>query len=145
MPHPNSAPILAELPLDLTTELAFCRHRLVLTAQHLRLESSDSPPTVLAEWPLDAADELQFTDHAGVGTLTLVDAARRKAHWRFTMKHRAQAEILIERFKKRSTTNPAPPPAPAAPIEHWLEDSPDTASTLTLLRLWRFARPYRNR
>ncbi len=145
MPFTSSAPILAELVLDLTADLQFCQHRLLLTATQIRLESRTAEPPLLDEWQIMPTDRLVLSDHAGVGTLSLVDDRHGRAHWRFTMKHMPQAQQFVERFNTRAAPPSEPMPNRAAPIEQWLDDSPETASTLTLLRLWRFARPYRNR
>ncbi|MDR1710056.1 MAG: ABC transporter ATP-binding protein/permease, partial [Candidatus Accumulibacter sp.] len=104
---------------------------------------------------------LERRDHAGVGRLELFGADGRRALWRYTLGLDAAAGRLAERFARRmeflatGVCEPAPEPAAACPVcEAALAPGADECpfcgkeeskppSTWTLLRLWRFARPYR--
>ena len=145
---------VAALPLDLDSDLHFHPRTLLLTRQSLVLDGQ--------AWPLAAGMELRLSDHAGVGTLELLDAHGRLAVWRFTLGVQNQATRLVEQFQRvlaRHTLAPGEPEAAAArtcPQCHAsLPDDSDECpacaqetpqpppSTWVLLRLWRFARPYR--
>ncbi|GAB4089523.1 ABC transporter ATP-binding protein [Hydrogenophaga soli] len=88
-----------------------------------------------------ASDQsMQLHDHAGVGMLELFQGERRLAVWRFTLGANLQAQKLVKLFHTQH--------ADAAPADDE-DDTPSFAaeveqppSTWTLLRLWRFARPY---
>ncbi|MEW6164560.1 MAG: ABC transporter ATP-binding protein [Pseudomonadota bacterium] len=131
--RPPADAIVAILDLDLDDTLAFRPGRLVLTGSHLRCGD--------AAWPLSADLRLDHHDHAGVGTLELADGTRRLARWRYTLgRHRAALRFEREFNRMRDGL-------PAASAEE--EEGPEPAaeelaapSTWTLLRLWRFARPY---
>ena len=100
-------------------------------------------------------------DHGGVGTVELHDAHQRLAFWRFTLGAQAQALQLVQRFEQltaRWTDRRAPwprtPKRPAAPCARRCcpryrrmpglrSRAGAQPSTWVLLRLWRFARPYR--
>ena len=115
---------------------------------------------------------LRHFDHAGVGTIELHDAStepsRRLASWRFTLGANAQALRLLRLFGQQQARGAAGPSglkalppsgdgeAPAlcpecdAPLPPDTDECPACArevptppSTWVLLRLWRFARPYR--
>jgi ATP-binding cassette subfamily B protein len=117
--------------------------------------------------------ELRHFDHAGVGTLELHDvpddkngaAGRRLASWRFTLGANVQALRLVRLFAQQQSlvragaSGPASGPADEAALcpECYLPLPPDSEecpacarelhtppSTWVLLRLWRFAHPYRH-
>ena len=120
-------------------------------------------------WRLDepAADRLrlQHTDHAGVGALELHDDERRLAIWRFTLAQNVHALRLVTLFELQQARRPWRGGTPAsestvdelalcpsckAPLPPDSEDCPvcsrevqSVPSTWVLLRLWRFAHPYR--
>ncbi len=116
--------------------------------------------------------ELRHFDHAGVGTLELHevhgDAHKRLASWRFTLGANVQALRLVRLFAQQQALVRAGAPAASGP-QHGPADElalcpacdlplpPDSdecpacarelhtpPSTWVLLRLWRFARPYRH-
>ena len=144
-------PALATLDIDLDDQLAFSTTQLVLTDTRI----SDGRQS----WALSADLHLSHHDHAGVGTLELDDGKRRLARWRYTL-NRNPAAMRFEREFNRQRDSIAsglpPPPAVAgfcpicqSPLPPDEEDCPNCArelhtppSTWTLLRLWRFARPY---
>ena len=51
------------------------------------------------QWPLAPGLELRQHDHAGVGSLELVDHQRRLALWRFTLAQGASARALVAAFE----------------------------------------------
>ena len=94
-----------------------------------------------SEWPLRMGMHLHLTDHGGVATLELCDEQRRLAVWRFTLSLQPQALALLTRFEAlQSGVAEAEPTAEEEEIGVQAEAAP---STWVLLRLWRFARPYR--
>ncbi len=144
--------LLAWLELDLDTDLDFRTSLVALTNQRIL--------TATESWPLTANSQLRHYDHAGVGMLELDDGARLLARWRYTL-GRNPAALHFEREFNRQCDSQAsglPPPAPVAatcpicqlPIPADEEDCPNCTrelhtppSTWTLLRLWRFAQPYK--
>ena len=92
-------------------------------------------------WPLDPSLTLRHADHAGVATIELHAPEARLARWRCTLARDADALRWIALFERVQRGEAAAPPeadeAPAAEAE----TAPP--STWVLLRLGRFARPYR--
>ena len=124
-----------------------------------------------ADNPIQRLD-LRHYDHAGVGTLELHDAqgepSRRLALWRFTLGANAQALRMVRLFTQAQARRqaseegvqtlgmdralqdaalcpecnaPLPPDSDECPACD--REAPAPPSTWVLLRLWRFARPYR--
>ena len=137
-----------------------------------RIPAADDTSAAAASWigwRLDepAADRLRLhhSDHAGVGTLELHDDQRRLAIWRFTLAQNVHALRLVTLFELQqarrpwrggASADPATVDEPAlcpsckAPLPPDSEDCPvcsrevpTVPSTWVLLRLWRFAHPYR--
>ncbi|WP_297755831.1 ABC transporter transmembrane domain-containing protein [Hydrogenophaga sp.] len=114
-------------------------------------------------WHLAPDMALRLSDHAGVGVLELVDGKGRLAVWHFTMGLHARAARMVDLFGRMVAALAQGGDAPAgqgprtcpdcqAVLPADTEDCPDCAqdapeeappSTWVLLRLWRFARPYR--
>ena len=160
--------VLCALTVDLTPQLRFQRGLLALTDQRLLSLDGDGVWSIL---PLrDGAGallpglSLRHFDHAGVGTLELHQAdgagSRRLAGWRFTLGANPQALRLIRLFNRQQTLAPAgaqaggdelplcpecdlplPPDSDECPACAHTAHTPP--STWVLLRLWRFAKPYR--
>ncbi len=156
--------VLCTLVVDLDNQLHFARGLLALTDRRLL---ACNPEGVWASWPTaDAAGtvlqglSLRHFDHAGVGTLELHEAGRRLASWRFTLGANVQALRLVRLFAQQQA--PAAGDATALaedtalcpecdlPLPPDSEECPACArelhtppSTWVLLRLWRFADPYR--
>ncbi len=150
--------VLAWLDIDLNTSLRFAKGIIVLTNQRLLARTGDA-----AEWqshPLDPALRLTRHDHAGVGGLELFDINERIAWWRYTLGQDIAAGRLIDQFERQieflaTGTPPAPSdqafcPKCEAPLPAGQDECPlctkeelTPPSTWTLLRLWRFAHPYR--
>jgi ATP-binding cassette subfamily B protein len=144
--------LLAWLELDLDTRLSFRSSLLALTNQRIL--------TATESWPLTAAAHLHHYDHAGVGMLELDDGTQMLARWRYTLGKNPAALHFEREFNRQrdSQISGLPPPAPVAapcpicqlPIPADEEDCPNCArelhtppSTWVLLRLWRFAQPYK--
>jgi len=149
--------LLARLSLDLDERLHFAAGELVLTGERLLARSGEGP------WQahtLSPDQTLRHADHAGVGTLELCSATERLARWRFTLTANVQALRLVKRFEQLqaarahghaiegedptrcpSCRNPLPDDSDECPVCTRELSSPP--STWVLLRLGRFARPYR--
>ncbi|UUX96488.1 ABC transporter ATP-binding protein/permease [Aquabacterium sp. J223] len=150
----------AALSVDLlgeATGLRFGHGELLLTDRRLLWQADGS---ALQEWALVPGLQLKLSDHAGVGSLELCSDGRRLATWRFTLALQAQALRLADRFARVQQARAAGVAAEAddeglcarcgAALPPDSEDCPacdrepvTVPSTWVLLRLWRFARPYR--
>ena len=153
--------VLATLSVDLDERLHFASGgALALTERRLRARD---PAGQVREWLVEDAMVLRVHDHAGVGCIELLDARQRLALWRYTLAQAAAAQALVTAFERlqarRAGQAVAPPdeatscPRCGAPLPAGGEDAEDCPacatrqpappSTWVLLRLWRFARPYR--
>ncbi|RYY77527.1 MAG: ABC transporter ATP-binding protein, partial [Comamonadaceae bacterium] len=153
--------VLGALSVDLDVALRFAQAGgLMLTDR--RLLAVDGAGQV-REWPLDASHALRHHDHGGVGSIELVDAERRLAQWRFTMAQGPASHALVTAFERLQAKRAGhvdevddeatPCPRCGAPLPHDGVDAedcpacstkqPPAPSTWVLLRLWRFAHPYR--
>lgn len=136
--------VLVILSVDLDDQLRFASGLVALTDQRLiALE----PGGEWREWPLtDAALELRLSDHSGVGTLDLTGPAGRLGRWRYTLAGQAAALRLLKLFGQRmaGVAKETPEVIEVAdgdePGDTELQTPP---STWVLLRLGRFAKPYR--
>jgi ATP-binding cassette subfamily B protein len=154
----ESETVLAWLELDLDAELRFGRALLVVTDR--RLLARQRHAEAWNEWRYRKGLALRHHDHAGVGTLELDDERGRLGCWRYTMGRHAQAVRLVDQFEAQlgSYLGPravVPEPERVCPscgttLEPDQEECASCArelytppSTWTLLRLWRFAKPYR--
>ena len=151
--------VRATLEVDLDGRLRFAKGGLQLTDQRLlSLEPHEdgTGEPVFREWALTPDLRLALSDHAGLGSLELVDEAGRLAQWRFTMKVNLQAQRFQDAFNRRDEAvlsqdaEPELCPSCQAVLPEDSEECPSCArelhtppSTWVLLRLWRFARPYR--
>ncbi|CAG2140295.1 Vitamin B12 import ATP-binding protein BtuD [Cupriavidus yeoncheonensis] len=149
--------VLAGLELDLDARLHFTQGWLVVTDQRL-LASAPGEKSV-REWAIEPGLHLSHTDHAGVGTLELGNDTARFASWRYTLGYNPAALRLVDQFEARRDVATAEVPQDAgevlcptckAPLPPGEEQCPQCSreletppSTWALLRLWRFARPYR--
>lgn len=141
--------VLVTLTVDLDDQLSFASAIVALTDRRLiafdpRAASSEQ----WREWPLtDEALELRVSDHAGVGTLDLVDASGRLARWRYTLAGQVAALRLMKLFGQRtagSVAKETPESAESADGDDSTDAELQTPpSTWVLLRLGRFAKPYR--
>ena len=149
--------VLATLEVDLDTQLRFVKGLVLVTNQRLL---GRAPDASWRAWAYRPGLALKHHDHAGVAHLELLDANGRLATWRFTLGRNLQAIRLVEQFQiyrdSAVTGQPAALPeghrcpsckAPLAPDQ---DECPictkvihTPPSTWTLLRLWRFAKPYK--
>ncbi|HWU98725.1 MAG TPA: ABC transporter ATP-binding protein [Oxalicibacterium sp.] len=140
--------ILARLELDLDPGLHFTPGILVLTSLRLLTRYRDSD---WQSWTCTSELVLRHHDHAGVGTLELLDSASRRALWRYTLGHNPDALHLIAEFEalgKRLTSGvPAETRQAIEEEEDGDEDDAEVAEEqappAALFRLWRFAKPYK--
>jgi ATP-binding cassette subfamily B protein len=150
--------VFACLEVDLDERLHFVPT--LLLASNRRLLSLAKDGRAPLEWPYRADLALAHHDHAGVGHLELLDAQGLLHRWRFTLGQNLQALRLVDQFMAQQGSalsgEPVAPllqavcPSCKAPLEPDQEECPvctkvvhTPPSTWTLLRLWRFARPYR--
>ena len=149
--------VLATLEPDLNLALQFASSRLLLTTERM---ISHSDGEGWSEWPLQPELTLHHTDHGGVATLALHNQQGMLVRWRFTLAQEVSALRFIQHFEKvqaaRGGQVAAPEDAGArCPSCHALlpdqsEECPvchrellEPVSTWVLLRLWRFAKPYK--
>lgn len=150
--------VQAVLEVDLDTRLHFGRGLLVATDR--RLLGRAPGQSGWQNWHYHGELKLVQRDHAGVGHLELLDGQGRLAHWCYTLGQNLQAVRLAEQVNRhlQSVRTGQPMLRPAthecptckAPLEPGQDECPICAkvihtppSTWTLLRLWRFARPYK--
>jgi ATP-binding cassette subfamily B protein len=150
--------VLASLGLDLDKTLQFRSGLVALTDS--RLLAWDHQTENWQSWSFREGLSLRHRDHAGVASLELVDAHARLGGWRFTLAQDPAARNLSDRFQAqmecalagREPTPPEPLTCPTcdAPLPPGTDECPTCAreihtppSTWTLLRLWRFAKPYK--
>ena len=137
--------VLAALAVDLDDSLRFASGTaLVLTER--RLLARPAGAARWQAWALARGLQLRHGDHGGVGQLELCDARARLARWRFTLGVDPQALKLLAAFERQQARlagqagdddDSADDELPAA------REPTTTPSTWVLLRLVRFAKPYR--
>ena len=152
---PASETVLAWLELNLDERLHFSRSVLLLTGQRLLCLTEQN---VLSEFPYQNGSELRQHDHAGLGTLALFAAEDCITRWRYTLALDQAAQRFVRQFERLRDSQVSGLPVAAetsaccercgadllngqCPQCDNEEERPP--STWTLLRLWRFARPYR--
>ncbi|MFT3813866.1 MAG: ABC transporter ATP-binding protein [Acidovorax sp.] len=151
--------VQASLDVDLSTGLQFGSGHVALTEGRLLARAPGEAR--FQSWNLAPGLGLRMLDHGGVGTLELHDEHQRLALWRFTLGGHAQAVRLVQKFEQQLDRL-----GNAAPHAHVAEEAlcptcgealpPDSdecpacaraqqppTSTWVLLRLWRFAQPYK--
>jgi ATP-binding cassette subfamily B protein len=150
--------VLAWLEIDLDAGLRFARGLVVVSSERLLVMPSGEQDW--QSWAYRPGLLLSRRDHSGVGTLELCDATGQIAHWRYTLGSDVAAGRLVDRFLRQLSfrlTGKMPPPASVTlcpkcetPLLAGQEECPSCSreiheppSTWTLLRLGRFARPYR--
>ena len=156
--------VLAALKVDLSPDLQFRNGLLALTNHRFIFRNAEGGE---ASWVIVPGMSLRLFDHGGVGTLELHDASQRLVLWRFTLGMHPQALVLMQKFEKlerklgaaqAGDLMPAEPeeeeavcPTCHTPLPPDSEECPACArqqaphtSTWVLLRLWRFAKPYKN-
>jgi ATP-binding cassette subfamily B protein len=149
--------LVAALEVDLDARLRFGRGLLVVTDRRLLAKAPGE--TAWRDWSYRQGLVLRHHDHAGVGTLELQDEHTRLACWRYTLGHNVAALRLVDQFQRclashvtgQAILSEAEGVCPKcrAPLRRDQDECPACArevhtppSTWTLLRLWRFAKPY---
>lgn len=153
---------MAWIETDLDLQLHFSKGIVVVTNQRLlaKMYASD----IWQTWSYRQDLLLIQRDHAGIGCLELFDAHSRLAHWRYRLGNDSAVNRLIASFTQQRdshfTTSGPPRIADAlnqcsacgavmatgqseCPVCEKQNNVPP--STWTLLRLWRFAKPYQGR
>lgn len=150
--------VLAWLEPDLDSKGFFASGLLFLTPT--RLVSRESMAHEWAVFPLTSTQTLQHRDHAGVGTIELFDGALRLGVWRHTLGMAPAVGRLSEIFTQLKQKLADPLHAPTARVAScptcgtpFALDQDECAvcdtepagpsGTWALLRLARFARPYK--
>ncbi|NML45951.1 ABC transporter ATP-binding protein [Ramlibacter sp. G-1-2-2] len=129
--------VLATLEVDIGPAMNFTFGGLALTERRLLAWGEGG----WSEWPVAAGLQLRHADHAGVGTLELLDAQGRLALWHFTLAQQGAMLAFVARFERLLSGEPAV--VEEAGEEEEAEEDTQPPSTWVLLRLGRFARPYR--
>ncbi len=149
--------VVTSVEVDLDAKLHFSRGLVVLTER--RIVARAPGETAWKAWEVREQLHLKHHDHAGVGHLELSDESGRLAVWRFTLGHNLLAIRLLDQYllrrESQATGKPIEReegdfcPSCKAPLEPDQDECPvckkvihTPPSTWTLLRLWRFARPY---
>ena len=88
--------VQACLETDLDHDLKFAGGLLLVTDRRLLARAAGQ--TAWQEWPLRAGLQLTHHDHAGVGTLELLDTNGRLATWRYTLARNLAALRVIAEF-----------------------------------------------
>ena len=153
--------VLAWLETDLNAHLHFSEGIIVVTNKRLMAKMTDDG--VWQEWGYQQGLLLTQRDYAGVGCLELLDSNARLAYWRYRLGNDMAVSRLIECFihqldyhltGKLSEPDHTQTQCPicATLLSAEQEECPvcekqvhTPPSTWTLLRLWRFAKPYKGR
>jgi ATP-binding cassette subfamily B protein len=166
-PHLGGEAIKAVVRIDLDERLHAAAALVAVTASQVLALQSPAGGSVQAHqvrtWSLQPGMTMLLHDHAGVGTLELMLGSQRLAVWRFTLAVNLAAQRLAKQFAAAvAALEPAAPQAlPAASpagttqtatvpegddadeVPSFAAEAEQPPSTWTLLRLWRFARPYK--
>ena len=133
--------VLAALAVDLDDQLRFAPGLLALTQARLLARA---PGGGWQGWALAPGLQLRHADHAGVGSLELCDERARLARWRFTLASNTQALKLLSAFERQQARLAGRGDDEDEPADDEPAREPQgPPSTWVLLRLGRFARPYR--
>jgi ATP-binding cassette, subfamily B, bacterial len=125
----------AWIELDLDAELRFNKSLLLINGDFLVWVNGAQ----CQSWPIQAGLELTHSDHAGVGCLRLQQGGTLLATWHYTLAVNPQALRLQGVFQNEQHASQTV--FSLLSDEDALDDKPP--STWTLLKLWRFARPYK--
>jgi len=149
--------IIAWLELNLDADLNFKKQLLVLTNQRI-LHYKDQSSSEIA-FSFEASLRCEHHDHAGVGTIELFDDNLRLAHWHYTLAQDAAVALFNKQVTQQVISFVSGKPAVAEDVQycpncqaalktdalecaHCDGEIDKPPSTWTLLRLWRFAKPY---
>ena len=146
--------VLATFPVDLNASLHFAQGQVALTERRLlacmTAGQTSTRSTPWQSWALDGVLVLRQSDHGGVGTIELHNAHQRLAVWRYTLRAHEQAQRLLQAFERQSEairTGQQPVrdemDGPEDDEDFGSTEGQTKPSTWVLLRLWRFAHPYR--
>lgn len=153
--------VLAWIETDLNRQLQFAEGIVVVTNE--RLITKMVGDETWHEWRYQKGLLLTQRDYAGVGCLELFDPQTRLAYWRYRLGNDIAVSRLIECFTQQldycltgklslPTHTQIQCPNCATLLSPDQEECPvcdkqihTPPSTWTLLRLWRFAKPYRGR
>ncbi len=143
--------VLAHLELDLDLSLHFVPGVVILT--NLRLLTRTMQEANWQSWSCHAPNlALKHYDHAGVGTLELQDATAQLARWRYTLAQNSAALLLLAQFDRLRYEMVTGVKTSVSEQDNDTEEETDAEngvaeelapSTVSLFRLWRFAKPYR--
>ncbi len=152
--------VSAGLEVDLDGKLFFAKSLVILTDQRVLFGSGVQK--TWQSWPLQPDLSLKLSDHAGVGTLALVSPTGQLAVWRFTLGLQSAAARWVAQFEKQQaqlsgngtplqqSLSVAVCPVCQAVMREDDDECPSCGredlappSTWTLLKLWRFAKPYK--
>ncbi len=153
--------IIAILEIDLDDQLHFSKGLVCLSNQGL-LGTSYQEAGAWGRWDFSVGQSLNLHDHAGVVTLQLTDSVGQLAQWKFTLAQNPAASRLLQQYQIESAKFLGHPthanqessqtlcPTCWVPLPPDQDDCPACSSenltppsTWTLLRLWRFAKPYK--
>lgn len=146
---------LAETDLDAHRQ--FSPGAVALTTRRwLTLRLVDGHARVVSECPLSASGAATLSDHGGVGTLDWLVEGKLQARWEFRLGLQPAVQLLVDAWSRVVAGEGAQVSAHCRSCDVELptgetlcedcaaaDETPP--STLTLLRLWRFARPYQSR
>lgn len=150
--------VVASMELDLDTQLNFRRGILIATESRLFACGPDENQVQSYDYRTDLV--LNHHDHAGISYLELADKQGLLARWCFTLAQNLSATRFVDQVKllQQSQISGEPVALPdrlvcpscKAPLEPGQDECPictkvihTPPSTRTLLRLWRFAKPYK--
>ncbi|MDD4930333.1 MAG: ABC transporter ATP-binding protein [Gallionella sp.] len=150
--------ILAWLEINLDARLNFSKSLLLVTRSGLAYIDNERSTT--DHFPFRPGLSVSRHDHGGVGRIELFDGSVRQACWFYTLAHNVQAMRFIRQFEQyleaALTGVPCIDDAPEccpdclSPMSADQGECPQCSSTInappstwTLLRLWRFAKPYK--
>jgi ATP-binding cassette subfamily B protein len=156
--------IIAWLEINLDANLHFNKQLLVLSQQRLiyisaPTDDSSAQPAGATAYPYRAGLKCRHHDQSGIGSIELFDDELRLAHWRYTLALDASVTRFCKLFTQQQTSTISGEPIAAEAIQlcpncqqPLAADTNDCAqcdstidappSSWTLLRLWRFAKPY---
>ncbi|HEX7375684.1 MAG TPA: ABC transporter ATP-binding protein [Pirellulales bacterium] len=157
--------VLAWFEPDLDTRLRFARGLVLVTDRRVLTAESggnDAETPQWRSWPLESVTSLGAAPQAGVGTLELLTADERLAHWHYTLGRSSNADRLVQQFaafrhsaltardggRSREGTRKSCCPDCGAELPAESLDCPFCAAGKTarparsLLRLIRFAQPH---
>ncbi|HWW99666.1 ABC transporter ATP-binding protein [Collimonas sp.] len=150
--------ILASLAIDLNASLHFAQGLVLVTNQRVLAKMAED--SSWREWSYRAGLKLGHHDHAGVGSLELLDEQQQLASWRYTLGLNLDALRLIKVFEQQRDDRlagrsalreeqavcpqcKAPLPADSEECLICPEKGAEPSSTWALFRLARFATPYK--